>query len=230
MALSGTLADVAVVDLLQLPHVGRRTGRMTMTHGPRVAHVFFVDGAITHAALEADRGMDVLVELLDWTEGDFQFETGVTTTEITIKTDLHRSIMLALKARDERQEERRAHSASRTTEDVTRERLERFVTATTTARDVAWLTRDGHVLARAIREPEVEGIDSLRAAILRIFTSHPRSGLARVITIDDAGAVVGQAMESGILVLVFTSETAVGVAMHAVGKLTTELSRGGSAR
>ncbi len=104
------------------------------------------------------------------------------------------------------------------------------VAATTTARDVALIDKDGGVLARAFRDPEIEDVDALRGAVLDVFRNHPRPGLSRVVTMDDAGPVVGQSLGAAMLVLAFTQETAVGVALHAVGKLQAETQREGMTR
>jgi hypothetical protein len=196
---------------------------MTLTRGAQVAQVYFTNGAIVHAELDALRGMDVLVELLDFTAGDFLFDAGITTTEQTIQTDLHRSVMMALKLRDERQQEKQRNA--RPAEEVSRDKLERFVSATATVRDVALLTSKGQLLAFAHREPEVESVNELREAIVGIFSHHPRAGLSRVVLEDEAGVLMGQSVEAGLLVLIFTPGTAVGIAVHAVGKLVTEVGR-----
>jgi hypothetical protein len=201
---------------------------MVLTRAKRTAQVYFFEGGITHAELDTLQGMDVLVELLDWNEGDFQFDAGITSTEHTIQTDLHRCVMMALKMRDERQQERQRNV--RPPEAMTREKLERFVTATATVRDVALLAMDGSLVVSAHRDPEVENVETLRSAIVTIFSNHPREGLTRVVLEDDAGVVMGQTVELGVLVLLFTPGTAVGIAIHAVGKLVNEVGRVGGAR
>jgi hypothetical protein len=201
---------------------------MILTRDQQSAQVYFVDGAITHAELDTLRGMDVLVELLDFTAGDFQFEAGITTATQTIKTDLHRSVMMALKLRDERKQE--TQRKPRAPEDITREKLERFVSATATVRDVALLTSAGQLLASAHRDPEVESAHELRQVLATIFSQHPRPGLSRVVMEDEAGVIMGQAVDAGLLVLVFTPGTAVGIAVHAVSKLVADVGRTVGAR
>src|SRR5512146_1795421 len=107
MALKGTLADLDIVALLQVPAAGRKTGELAIT-GPsgEDGHVFYLEGRLVHAQVGTVAGQEALVEVVDWTQGEFEFRLDARCQETTIEGDLARAVMLALKMRDERAEER----------------------------------------------------------------------------------------------------------------------------
>jgi len=69
MALKGTLADLGIVDLIQFPHAGRKTGHLMITGPDGDARLFYENGALVHASLNDIHGMDALVRIVDWGEG-----------------------------------------------------------------------------------------------------------------------------------------------------------------
>lgn len=105
MALNGTLKDMGLVALLQFPNAGRRSGRVTIESEGDVARFYYDSGKLVHAEMGKLHGEEVLVQVVDWTDGSFRFEPGVESEEKTIEKDLHRTIMWALKERDERKKQ-----------------------------------------------------------------------------------------------------------------------------
>lgn len=120
MGLKGTLADLGIVDLIQFPHAGRKTGEMTITGKAGEAKLYYEKGALVHAVLDDHTGMEALVLLVDWTEGSFEFNPDVEADVRTIQVDLHRAVMQALKLHDEmklEEEQKRAQQSSAPEED-----------------------------------------------------------------------------------------------------------------
>lgn len=77
----GSLVDIRPAELLQLLHVRRATGRLSVDAGPDgaargAAEVRFASGEIQAAELGPVRGEKALFRLLDRAEGDFRFERG----------------------------------------------------------------------------------------------------------------------------------------------------------
>ena len=109
MPLKGTLADLNVVDLLQFPHLGKKTGELSILSNGKNAKIYYRKGSLIHAEVEEAEGMDALVSIVALTEGSFQFLVDVETEKTTVDMDLHRAVMHALKRYDEikAQEEQR---------------------------------------------------------------------------------------------------------------------------
>ncbi len=107
MALTGTLADIGIVDLIQFPNKSRKTGELTISYEQNKAQLYYKEGSLVHAAAGNLYGIDALVELVSWTEGNFEFLVDVVNDVQTLDIDFHRALMTALKIRDEMLEELR---------------------------------------------------------------------------------------------------------------------------
>src|SRR5438132_5957472 len=64
MALSGTLKDFGIADILQLIGHQTKTGRLTLKTGAHEVEVFFVDGNVVFASEKARDSRDLLGSLL----------------------------------------------------------------------------------------------------------------------------------------------------------------------
>jgi len=132
MALNGTLRDMGLVALLQFPNAGRRSGRVTIESEGAVARFYYDTGRLVHAEMGDLAGEEVLVQVVDWSDGEFRFEPDVESGERTIEKDLHRTIMWALKERDERRKAQAAETGEDSMSQLMRELVEdseRFVYA-----------------------------------------------------------------------------------------------------
>jgi hypothetical protein len=102
MAFNGNLSEFGVVALLQLPGTNHLSGKLVLKQDTSTAEFFYIKGKLVHAELGDTTGKDVLIEVIDWTEGDFTFDSSATSEEISIKQDLQNTLMWALKERDEK--------------------------------------------------------------------------------------------------------------------------------
>ena len=157
MALKGTLDDMAIIDLVQFPHTGRKTGRLIISGNHGEAALFYEEGALVHATLGDASGMDALVRVVDWVEGTFEFVSGAAPEAKTIELDLHRAVMQALKIHDElklEQERERTREASPHNEgdEVLMTRLSEFLHSSDFALHASVVAPDG--ILRASVDPE----------------------------------------------------------------------------
>lgn len=102
MAFNGNLSEFGVVALLQLPSTNHLSGKLILEQAGNTAEFYYNKGKLVHATLGAITGKQALVEVIDWIDGDFAFDSSSNTKEITIKKDLQNTLMWALKERDER--------------------------------------------------------------------------------------------------------------------------------
>lgn len=112
MAINGMLSDIGFVALLQFPNSSRKTGLLQVTSKAGKAVFYYDNGRLIHASLGDVTGRDVLVDVVEWTDGSFIFEPGLVPDEITIKNDLHQTLMWALKERDERNKDKQETSTA----------------------------------------------------------------------------------------------------------------------
>jgi len=64
LALSGTLKDFGIADILQLIGHQTKTGRLTLTSGAEVVEIFFIDGNVVFASDKARNSKNLLGNLL----------------------------------------------------------------------------------------------------------------------------------------------------------------------
>ncbi|PSH04267.1 MAG: hypothetical protein CXZ00_07850 [Acidobacteria bacterium] len=104
-SLRGTLAQMSVVDLMQTLDMGRKSGRLVITHAARQCEMQFREGQLVHATLENLTGEEAVYKAVAWAEGTFtiDFEGGECPRTITSSTQ---SVLLeALRLFDEAQHE-----------------------------------------------------------------------------------------------------------------------------
>ena len=101
MAFSGSLEDFGLSDVLQLIHIGRRTGVLTVDSEGRRAEIYFQDGEAVHAVLGDSEGEQVIYNVFNWTKGNFNFEAKIVPTPKTITVGSQNLILEATRRIDE---------------------------------------------------------------------------------------------------------------------------------
>jgi hypothetical protein len=101
VSLDGSLEDFDLADVLQLIHIGARTGVLTLTHDKITAHIFFQSGEPIHAEMGNLNGENVIYNVFNWKKGHFRFDTSATTNQSTISNGCQNIIMEATRRLDE---------------------------------------------------------------------------------------------------------------------------------
>jgi hypothetical protein len=229
MALKGTLKDMAIVDLIQFPHSGRKTGHLIISGTDGEARLSYENGSLVHATLGGASGMDALVRVVDWDEGTFEFVPDAEPEARTIELDLHRAVMQALKLHDElkREEEQRAKEASgqEKGDEALTIRLSEFVGSNDFALHACVLDSGGKIRA-SVDGPDgpPEGIEKLRPALHSLVRAHPRGALRRILLEDDLGTVTLVGLrDKGSLIAVAGKGASLGAVSMSVGRLAAGL-------
>jgi predicted regulator of Ras-like GTPase activity (Roadblock/LC7/MglB family) len=221
MALQGTLADLGIVDLVQFPYAGRKTGELVITSQGRTAQLYYVDGAVVHAEMGGMEGMEAIVSVVDLNEGEFEFRQDVSTDRRTIELDLHRVVMLALKTRDEKRLEAQQHGVRDEPEGKMERLLRDFVHETPVAEHVSVLAFNGEVTAQAARDGvDNDGLDELFVVLHDLRRNFPRAGLSRMLVEDELGTVGAVQLGDGrVVVLIAGRQSPMGAISVALKKL-----------
>lgn len=99
---SGSLAQMNVIDLLQSLEMGRKSCALTLSSGDERCVVYFSDGQITHAVYGALSGDEAVYKALTWTEaGQFQIDFQGRSTEQTTTRSTQGLLMEGLRLLDE---------------------------------------------------------------------------------------------------------------------------------
>ncbi len=88
--IAGSLNQISLVDLLQIFHLNKKTGELSLSSRAGEGRVFVREGSVVHAGTGRHRGEKALFRLLQWREGSFTFDAGRTTSDANIRrgTDL----------------------------------------------------------------------------------------------------------------------------------------------
>lgn len=97
----GAVSGMNLTDLLQIKAMGRFCGRVVVEHGGKSGHLFFRDGDIFHAQLDAYEGKDAFARIIAWGGGSFRAEPKVSSTRQTINDSLQFLLLDALRLQDE---------------------------------------------------------------------------------------------------------------------------------
>jgi len=99
---SGNLADMGLVDLLQVLAASRKTVRLKIENGKgRAGECSLEKGKLVDARLGDMTGIDAFFELFCWPEGNFTVRAADSVTERTIDAPLEGLLLEACRARDE---------------------------------------------------------------------------------------------------------------------------------
>lgn len=198
MAFNGNLHEFGIVALLQLPNTNRLTGRLSVQNESRTAEFYYTKGKLTHAACGESTGRDVLAMVIDWEQGRFTFETELRVAERTIETDLHHTLMWALKERDEmkkREQERKEAEAKMRENDTTgqdplpaddpADLPTGLLEAAPHATHACLISRSGVVVARTPTEDEfIEKIQGYISLLKYYVKNYPGKGAGKTFVED----------------------------------------------
>lgn len=99
--LSGNLADMGVVDLLQTFELGRKSGRAKLQDGELEATIYFRDGKVVDAEHGRLKGEEAIYRCLIWTAGAFEVEFEPIEREEVILTSTQGLLMEGMRRVDE---------------------------------------------------------------------------------------------------------------------------------
>ncbi len=99
---SGSLAELALPDLVQLLAQGRKTGKLSIDSPAGKGEVQFAEGTIADAVFGKLRGEDAFYELLSVMEGDFSLDPSFTPTRRVIQGSAEGLLLEGLRRMDEK--------------------------------------------------------------------------------------------------------------------------------
>lgn len=99
---SGSLAELALPDLVQLLAQGRKTGKLSIDGPAGRGEVQFAEGVIADASFGSVRGEDAFYQLLSVMEGDFALDPSFTPTTRVIHGSAEGLLLEGLRRLDEK--------------------------------------------------------------------------------------------------------------------------------
>lgn len=97
----GQVVDLQLVDIIQMACLGRFTMSLTITRGEERGLIYFQNGEIAHAEVGDLEGKDALYTILDWNEGRFNSQMGITPPKVTITDRWEHLLLDGMRRQDE---------------------------------------------------------------------------------------------------------------------------------
>ena len=211
MALVGTLSDFEITDLVQYPHLGRRSGVLEIIKedlGCARAQLFYRRGRLIHVAVDSMKGLDALVEVLGWTQGDFEFRPGdFEVQSTTIDLDLHHVILLALQKKDEMNRDASPQVLAPHPlkfNEVLQIPLGDFLKTYPFVEHVSVVGDGARLLAEitAMQSVSATCLHQLRSSMIRLWRSYPWGRLDRVFLHEQKHAITISRLEKAVMLIV----------------------------
>jgi DNA-binding response OmpR family regulator len=98
---SGSISDMAVVDLLQTFEVSRKSGVVHLSSGTQEAHIYFREGKVVDADVGRLRGEEAIYRALIWNEAQFEVEFCAVKNEDLMNTSTQGILMEGMRRVDE---------------------------------------------------------------------------------------------------------------------------------
>ncbi|MBD3278640.1 MAG: DUF4388 domain-containing protein [Candidatus Aegiribacteria sp.] len=226
MPISGTLSDIGFVSLLQFPNSSRKTGLLTVISIDGKAEFYYRKGNLIHAKYGKKKGREVLVDIVDWSEGQFTFETDVEPDEETIEDDLHHILMWALKERDEKKK----NGAEEAEEQVSMDEelssvLEEMRSGSRGVEYICMLNAQGNLLAVSDADNDFMQILSPYLDSVNCFVNeYPQDRTGKAFMETEEVSIALSVLKEGMTVVIATGpEVKLGRLSMALGKITREL-------
>ncbi len=105
--LTGSLAQLPLVDLLKMLAAGGQSGRLELTSGLDQGDIYLLKGEIVHAECDLQVGDTAFARLVSWPNGQFRFEPQTPSPTRTIEKPLDRLLAESARAASEREAIRR---------------------------------------------------------------------------------------------------------------------------
>jgi len=83
--IEGNLAQISLVDLLQIFNINRKTGLLEIKANGNQGRIYVYEGNVVHASAGKHRSEKSLFRLLQWRDGTFAFIPEKTTTDLNIR-------------------------------------------------------------------------------------------------------------------------------------------------
>ncbi len=231
MALIGTLDDMNIIDLIQFPHSGSKSGELVIANNKKEAKLFYDKGNLVHASLGKLDGEEVLIEVVNWNKGEFEFHKEKKAAKKSIETDLHKVLMNALKASDDKKMkqslENDANTSNISNNDLSQV-LKDCISANESVLYACILDSEGSIQTQAQNdEITVEFVDIIIDTLQIFLKSYPRNGFSKLVLEDDSGIVALSKLDNGNnLILIVGRGTPMGAASMTMSKLASSIKRG----
>ncbi|MCU0304717.1 MAG: DUF4388 domain-containing protein [Thermoanaerobaculales bacterium] len=186
--LRGSLTDLAIVDLIQIPLGSRKTGELLIATEEQDARLYYVDGTLVHLVSGDVEGVRVLDLIIGWHDGEFEFRADVLTDRTTFEGDIVPKLLAAV---DHLNEAREVEKAAGDAADRVRRLLRDFLAENDFAIHACLMHGNGTMdVCGAERVETPAWLEKIRTTVLEVVETYPRRQLNRMLFEDQEGTLV----------------------------------------
>jgi hypothetical protein len=186
--LRGSLADLAIVDLVQIPLGSRKTGELLIATEEQDARLYYVDGSLVHLVSGDVEGTPVLDLIIGWNDGEFEFRPDVLTEDSSFSGDLTPKLVAAVEQLNDTEKAQRTAGKNA---DKIRRLLRDFLADNDYAIHACLMYSNGTMdVCGAERVETPPWLEKIRATVLDVVESYPRRRLNRMLFEDEDGTLV----------------------------------------
>ncbi len=190
--LRGSLTDLAVVDLVQIPLGNQKTGELLIATEDQDARLYYVGGSLVHLVSGDVQGTLVLDLIIGWNDGEFEFRPDVLTEDSSFTGDLTPKLIAAVEHSN--LAEKPQKTPEKTTDknaDKVRRLLHDFLADNDYAIHACLMYSNGTMdVCGAERVDTPPWLEKIRATVLDVVESYPRRHLNRMLFEDEDGTLV----------------------------------------
>ncbi len=190
--LRGSLADLAIVDLVQIPLGSRKTGELLIATEEQDARLYYVDGILVHLVSGDVQGTPVLDLIIDWDDGEFEFRPDVLTEDSSFSGDLTPILVAAIEhSKIAEKPPKPARKKTDKNAEKVRRVLYDFLADNDYAIHACLMHSDGTMdVCGAERVDTPPWLEKIRASVLDLVKGYPRRRLNRMLFEDEDGTLV----------------------------------------
>jgi len=97
----GQVVDLQLIDIIQMACLGRFTMSLSISKGDENGLIYFKNGEIAHSEVGDLEGKEALYTILDWTEGKFNSQMGISPPKETIADRWEHLLLEGMRRKDE---------------------------------------------------------------------------------------------------------------------------------
>ncbi|MBN2718591.1 MAG: DUF4388 domain-containing protein [Deltaproteobacteria bacterium] len=219
MALSGTLSDLGIVDLVQFPSSANKTGELIIAGVEDEARLYYVNGDLKHIICGNLTGESAMTALVGWSEGEFEFRQTVTSEVVSINIAVTELVDKALQEYEAKAA--RGHSIESPAANVLRKALENTADKLDFVTHVALYSVAGELICAWDRDEADPGLLQLIDEVRTLFDTHPRKGLNKIYLTDTSGTCAATIVNDSFIVLISADDlSSLGMVSLASTKMT----------
>ena len=233
--LRGSLTDLAIMDLVQIPLGNQRTGELLIATEDQDARLYYVNGKLIHATSGDSDGSAVIDTIVSWTEGEFEFRPDILADAPSdgedLNSKLYSKVGSANSTRSQAVEDLRVKVFVKPPEGEA-EKVRRVLYDCLSVNDFAihaclLFVNATMAVCGAERADTPPWLESIRSSVVDLVAAYPRKNLNRVLFEDEEGTLVVTCYpkDQSALLVVAKKGTTLGAVSIAVDRLAREIGR-----